>query len=123
MGLPLFDNGLVGEAGAAEVDGQGRLLANASCWVNGISNIGSKAAVEAQMKQAFGIEKVIWAPGVKGGDITDYHIDALAPFTVPGKMLIQLPEDIDPEDPWSVAAFETFDTLVGARMLKAIHCS
>ena len=114
MDLPLFDNGLVGEAGGAEVDGQGTLIAHASSWVNSNRNVGSKAAVEAQMKQAFGVEKVIWAPGVKGGDITDYHIDALARFTAPSKVLIQLPEGIDPEDPWSAAAFETYDILADA---------
>ncbi len=114
MGLPLFDNGLVGEAGGAEVDGQDTLIAHASSWVNSNRNVGSKAAVEAQMKQAFGVEKVIWATGVKGGDITDYHIDALARFTVPGKVLIQLPEDIDPNEPWSAAAFKTYDILADA---------
>ena len=114
MGSPLFDNGLAGEAGGAEVDGQGTLIAHASRWVNSNRNIGSKTTIEAQIKQAFGVEKVIWAPGVKGGDITDYHIVALAWFTEPGKVLIQLPEDIDPEDPLSAAAFEIYDILVGA---------
>ena len=54
---------------------------------------------------------MIWAPGIKGADITDYHIDALARFVSPGRVLIQLPEAPDPNDPWSVSAFETYAIL------------
>ena len=50
-------------------------------------------------------------PGLKGKDITDYHIDALARFVNPGKILIQLPARIDPADPFSRAAFEAYDIL------------
>jgi agmatine deiminase len=35
---------------------------------------------------------MIWAPGVVGADITDYHIDSLARFSEPGKVVIQMPE-------------------------------
>ncbi|MGI9463018.1 MAG: agmatine deiminase family protein, partial [Aestuariivirgaceae bacterium] len=114
LGLPVFDNGLVGEPGGVESDGQGTLIAHESCWVNSNRNRGSKEEIEALLLQALGAEKMIWAPGVKGGDITDYHIDALARFTEPGVVVIQLPEDVDPDDPWSEAAFDTYDILQGA---------
>ena len=113
MGLPLFDNGLVGEAGGIEADGEGTLITHASSWVNQNRNRGSKSEVEAQIKQAFGAEKVIWAPGVAGGDITDYHIDALARFAGPDVVLIQMPDEIDPADRMNVAAFVTYDILQG----------
>jgi agmatine deiminase len=61
-----------------------------------------------------GAEKMIWAPGIKGADITDYHIDALARFVKPGQVLIQMGEEVDPSDPWSVSAFETHAILSGA---------
>ncbi len=54
---------------------------------------------------------MIWAPGLIGADITDYHIDALARFIEPGKIIIQLPDQPDPHDPWARAAFETFEIL------------
>jgi agmatine deiminase len=54
---------------------------------------------------------MIWAPGIKGADITDYHIDALARFVKPGQVLIQLPDKPDDSDPWSVSAFETYNIL------------
>jgi agmatine deiminase len=57
---------------------------------------------------------MIWAPGIIGADITYYHIDALARFVSPGKVLIQLPATIDPDDPWSKSAYETYEILKSA---------
>ncbi|GAB5462098.1 agmatine deiminase family protein [Hoeflea alexandrii] len=114
LGLPLLDNGLVGEVGGVDFDGHGTLIAHESSWINPNRNLGSKADIEALMLEAFGAQKLIWAPGVSYADITDYHIDALARFTAPGKILIQMPDEIYPGDPWSRAAFETHDILAQA---------
>jgi agmatine deiminase len=115
LGLSVFDNGVVGEGGGVEVDGMGTALAHASCWVNRNRNPGSQAEVERLLLDAVGAEKMIWAPGVKGADITDFHIDALARFVKPGQVLIQLPDKADPSDPWSIAAHETYEILKKAR--------
>lgn len=114
LGLPVFDAGLVGEAGGVETDGHGTLIAHESSWINPNRNRGSKAEVEAMLLDTMGARKMIWAPGIKGADITDYHIDALARFVKPGQVVIQMGEEVDPEDPWSVAAFETHDILAEA---------
>lgn len=114
LGLPVFEAGLVGEAGGVETDGHGTLIAHESSWVNRNRNKGSKAEVEAMLLDTMGARKMIWAPGIKGADITDYHIDALARFVKPGQVLIQMGEEVDPEDPWSVSAFETHDILSNA---------
>ena len=114
LGIPVFDVGLVGEAGGVETDGHGTLIAHESSWVNPNRNKGSKAEVEAMLLDAMGATKMIWAPGIKGADITDYHIDALARFVKPGQVVIQMGEEVDPEDPWSVSAFETHDILAEA---------
>ncbi|MEY4501750.1 MAG: hypothetical protein RIS52_1640 [Pseudomonadota bacterium] len=111
LGLPLLATGLVGEQGGIEHDGAGTLLAHASCWVNPNRNGGNTATIGRLLTGALGGQKVIWAPGIKGADITDYHIDALARFIGPGRVLIQLPKKPDPGDPWSVAAFETYEIL------------
>ncbi len=114
LGLPLRATGLVGEQGGVEHDGAGTLLAHASCWVNRNRNAGSEAEIGAALLAALGGKKMIWAPGISGKDITDYHIDALARFVSPGKLLIQLGETIDPADPWSVAGHQTLRLLQGA---------
>ena len=118
LGLPLFDVGLVGEAGGVETDGHGTLIAHESSWVNPNRNRGSKAEVEVMLLDTMGAQKMIWAPGIKGADITDYHIDALARFIKPGQVLIQMGEEVDPQDPWSVSAFETHAILSAATDAK-----
>lgn len=114
LGLPMFDAGLVGEAGGVETDGHGTLIAHESTFINPNRNKGRKAEVEAMLLETMGAKKMIWAPGIKGADITDYHIDALARFVKPGQVVIQMGDEIDAEDPWSVAAFETHDILAEA---------
>jgi agmatine deiminase len=115
LGLPIFNNGLIGEGGGVEVDGAGLLLAHESSWVNSNRNRQGKPEIERLLLDALGGQQLIWAPGIKGADITDYHIDALARFVTPGQVLIQLPKRIDRQDPWSIAAFETYDILKLAR--------
>jgi agmatine deiminase len=118
LGLQLFDSGIVGEGGGVENDGEGTLLAHASSWVNANRNAGSLDEIATKLMQSLGAEKIIWAPGVKGADITDYHIDALARFVKPGQVLIQLPKRVDQSDPWSVSAYETYNILKSATDAK-----
>lgn len=115
LGLPVIDSGVVGEAGGVEVDGAGTAMAHESCWINANRNALSRVEIERRLLAALGCEKMIWAPGVKGADITDYHIDALARFVRPGLAVIQLGDSVDRSDPWSVSAFQTYDILKQAR--------
>ena len=118
LGLPLLNTGLVGEQGGIEHDGARTLLAHTSCWVNPNRNRGNADQIGSLLKGALGADNMIWAPGIKGTDITDYHIDALARFVSPGRVLIQLPESVDRNDRWSVAAFETYEILKRATDAK-----
>ena len=111
LGLPLLDTGLIGEQGGVEHDGAGTLLAHASCWVNPNRNDRSEAEIGNKLLKTLGGEKMIWAPGIAGKDITDFHIDALARFVAPGKVLVQLGDEIDSDDPWSVSGHETLGIL------------
>ncbi|WP_461427850.1 agmatine deiminase family protein [Gymnodinialimonas sp.] len=115
MGLPYRPSPVVGEAGGLEQDGAGLVIAHESSWVNDNRNPGmTRAQVEAGILETIGADRMIWAPGVRDLDITDYHIDALARFVAPGHVLIQLPEAPDARDPFSVSAFETHDILEAA---------
>lgn len=112
LGLRLLPSGLRGEAGGVEQDGHGLLLAHESSWVNDNRNPGlSRDAIEARLLAAYGAERMIWSDGVWGEDITDYHIDSLARFTGPGRVLINLPDDPDMGDPFHLAALDTYDRL------------
>jgi len=128
LGVPLLGTGLVGEQGGIEHDGAGTLLAHASCWVNPNRNPLGETEIGNRLKAALGGRKMIWAPGIAGKDITDFHIDALARFVSPGKVLLQLGKDIDRSDPWSVAGHETRSILeratdVSGRSLEIIRLS
>ena len=115
LSLPIIKSGIVGEGGGIEVDGAGTAMAHESCWINRNRNTGARADIEKRLLAAVGAEHMIWAPGIKGADITDYHIDALVRFVKPGQVVIQLGKSPDRSDRWSVAAFETYEILKSAR--------
>jgi len=115
FGVPVIASGVVGESGGVEHDGVGLLLAHESSWVEPDRNPGlSRAQIEARLLAAYGAERMIWTPGVQDLDITDYHIDSLARFTGPGRVLINLPPQPDPDDPFHTAARQTHAALVAA---------
>lgn len=117
LGVPIISSGLVGEAGGVEHDGHGLLMAHESSWVNDNRNKGlSCDEIEAKLLAAYGADKMIWSPGVWGEDITDYHIDSLARFTGAGRVLINLPDEPDEDDPFHMAALETYEALVEAKL-------
>ncbi len=115
LGLPLIPTGLNGEAGGVEQDGHGLLIAHESSWVNDNRNPGmTRDEVGARLLQAYGADQILWSPGVWDEDITDYHIDSLARFTAPGRVLMNLPDQPDPRDPFHMAALDTHDMLKAA---------
>ncbi len=112
LGLDVIPSGLRGEGGGVEHDGHGLLMAHESSWVNDNRNPGlSRDEIEHRLLAAYGADRMIWADGVWGEDITDYHIDSLARFTGPGRVLINLPDELDMEDSFHAAALKTHDRL------------
>ncbi len=73
------------EGGGIEVDGKGTLLTTESCLLSKKRNPDlSKADIEKTLKDAFGVERVLWLKhGALEGDDTDGHIDTIARFTDP----------------------------------------
>lgn len=115
LGLPVLPSVLQGEAGAVEQDGHGLLIAHESSWVNDKRNKGmDRAQVEAALLEAYGADRMIWSAGLAGADITDYHIDSLARLTGPSRVLINMPQTPDLEDPFHLAALDTLAALRAA---------
>ena len=115
LGLPLVESGLTGEAGGVEHDGHGLLMAHESSWLNANRNPDqSRQEIETRLLAAYGADRMLWSAGVKDLDITDYHIDSLARFTGPGRVLLNLPDSPDMTDPFHVAALDTHDALIAA---------
>jgi len=89
---------LVLEGGSIHVDGEGTCITTEECLLNPNRNPGhSRAQIEAQLRAHLGVEKIIWIPEGVYCDETDGHIDNLACFTRPGRVLLTWTEE--PGDP------------------------
>ncbi len=89
---------LVLEGGSIHVDGEGTCITTEECLLNANRNPGlSRAGIEALLRAYLGVETVVWLPRGVVGDETDGHIDNLACFTRPGRVLLTWTED--PDDP------------------------
>jgi agmatine deiminase len=90
----VIESEVVGEGGGLEVDGHGTAIVTESCFLNRNRNPKlTKAECEAELKELFGLRKIIWLPGVKGKDITDGHTDFYARFARPGVVVAALDPD------------------------------
>ncbi|MET9319225.1 agmatine deiminase family protein [Streptomyces sp. NPDC003038] len=116
--MPFTAAGFVGEGGAVETDGDGTLLATESSLVNENRNPGlSRAQVEARVLSAYGADRMIWVPGIKGEDITDDHIDVTSRFVRPGVVMVQVPP-AERTDIWARDAREQLALLSAATDAK-----
>ncbi len=95
------DNGrpLILEGGALDVDGEGTLLVTEECLLSELQarNPGlSREGYEQAFCEYLGISKTIWLARGCAGDDTHGHIDDVARFIAPGKIMLAVEEN--PED-------------------------
>lgn len=103
----------VGEGGAIEADGEGTVITTRQCLLNPNRNPGAtEAEVEEVLKAAIGAEKTIWLGDGLKGDHTDGHVDNVARFVAPGKIVCMRPYGID--DPNRDVLNEIRGVLAGA---------
>lgn len=93
-----FEAPYVLEGGAFHGDGEGTLVVTESVLLN--TNRGGPSTrdeMEAVLEDWLGIRKVIWLPAGLAEDETDGHVDNVACFTAPGKLLaLAAPSSDDP---------------------------
>jgi len=95
--LPVFYPGIVMEGGAVDFNGAGTVLTTTDCLLNPNRNPRlSKSAIEKFLKNYYGQQKICWLSGGIAGDDTDGHIDDLARFISPTKIVVGL--ENDPQD-------------------------
>lgn len=96
-----FSSTLVAEGGSITVDGEGTVITTETCLLNRNRNPGwTREEVEAELCRTLGAEKVIWLPGDPLDDETDGHVDGIAAFIEPGRVLLEInPDKTDPHYP------------------------
>ena len=86
--VPLHSSPMVLEGGSFYVDGQGTLLTTESCLLHPNRNPHmSRADIEAELRRMLGVTKIIWLPGNPAEVETNGHVDGIASFIAPGKIL------------------------------------
>jgi agmatine deiminase len=100
-GLPTFASQVVLEGGSIELDGEGTCLTTKQCLLNPNRNPTlTDEVIETAIKDYLGADRTLWLNEGLVNDHTDGHVDTLARFTAPGKVLCMRSwRDDDPNKP------------------------
>ncbi len=105
---PIVDTWLTMEGGGLEVNGAGLGIAMESCIVNSNRNPGKRRAeIESELRRLFGIEHMLWMPGVTGVELTDWHVDFTARFVGEDLLVFAFDEKFEPSDQRNRKALES----------------
>ena len=97
LGVERFAAPMVLEGGAITVDGEGTLITTESCLLHPSRNPGLTMDEMTQLlKDQLGVEKVVWLVsglGLEEDPDTDGHVDGVAAFVGPGRVLLHMVRD------------------------------
>jgi agmatine deiminase len=101
----MFSAPLVCEGGAIHVDGEGTLMTTEQCLPNPNRNPGrTRQQIETALADYTGAGRILWLPGHFSDEETDGHVDNIACFAAPGRVLLGVPAARSHPDFESIAA-------------------
>jgi agmatine deiminase len=113
-GVDWYQAPFVLEGGSIDVDGAGTVLTTAECLLNPNRNPEfSQAELTESLREYLGAEQVIWLPRGVYRDETSGHVDNMARFVAPGKVLLTWTDD--EEDPQFERSSEALEVLMASR--------
>ena len=82
---------MVLEGGSITLDGAGTIVTTEQCLLHPNRNPSmSRVAIEAKLRAELAIEAIVWLPfGLELDDDTDGHVDNVAAFSAPGRVVVQ----------------------------------
>ena len=99
LGMRRFEAPFVLEGGSFFVDGEGTLITTEQCLLNPNRNPTlSREQIEQGLRDFLGVQTIIWLGlGHSTDRDTDGHIDGIAPYVAPARVVLLMPDD--PDDP------------------------
>jgi agmatine deiminase len=115
LGMRRYEAPFVLEGGSFFVDGQGTLLTTEQCLLNPNRNPTlSRERIEEGLRDFLGVEVIMWlGRGHSTDRDTDGHVDGIAQYVEPGKVVLLAPED--PSDPDHDSGRDNLERLRRAR--------
>ncbi|MGO9820204.1 MAG: agmatine/peptidylarginine deiminase [Solirubrobacteraceae bacterium] len=91
LGDEVVGSSIVLEGGSILTDGDGTLLTTEQCLLNPNRNPSlSREQIEAELRLRLGVERIVWlGMGLIEDRDTDGHVDLIAAFIEPGRVLLQ----------------------------------
>lgn len=121
---PVLRFDFVLEGGAVDHDGEGTVLTTRQTLLNPNRNGWSKPQAQNALAEALGAKKIIWIDEGLKNDHTDGHIDNIARFVGPGRVVCQAPagaDDPNAETLDAIAATLAAATDAAGRRLEVIR--
>ena len=94
LDMRCYDGPMVLEGGSVAVDGQGTLITTEQCLLNENRNPNlTRQQIEERLALYLGVTRVVWLGEGLEDDETDGHVDNIACFAGPGRVMLYTPQE------------------------------